>query len=249
MWIVFSRQISICEFQYISPITSQSKIIFISQGALPVLQVIEYELNNYNQIVDARRLPWSKKLQSIMFPCENVYVENPDNYSHKTPLFLQWSAFHVDFHVQKLIPLIHVTEYKKHVENRNFVELVRSFGGVNPLVLRRFLPDHNNELNELVMESIVLEILTEKVKQHKVVYLTSDLLDCVLIVNENWKNAFKRLFDSKVLMMINNTIAFTWMHEEYVKILKSVNGNFVNHVEYQMYAKPTYANNMLKGMI
>ncbi len=239
-WGVFTERLSYTEFVFIA-LDDEHEAKHVMRLNVryytPVLHVIEYDVIKYSdyvvEIVDGRRKPWSPELM-LMLEVHGDFQPNPVVFPRMSPLGTKWKLFDVYFHIQRLVePNTDVKLYYGYVLRKEWTALVRQFGNVNPLQLRRHLPDLVDEngrerVHPLVHEAFVLNNLSDCMKLCKKVWMTSEDVDGMLCPEDDtWNEVFHRLIDADVIRVCDGLIGFAWA----VDAMENLKGVKVEHKE------------------
>lgn len=155
----------------------------------PLLNAADYVIRlvgeNKAIIVDGKRKPWSRSLHNYYFePCPFYAEYDPKLYAKarvKDQDFYGWLEFDKLFHIQKLVPTVHVDQYVVYVKQGDFKSIVHVFGGcVDPTQLARFV----GPSSPLIAEAHVLRQLSTAMKKTKRVWLSTTDIQAVLYESE-----------------------------------------------------------------
>lgn len=186
LWGIFIARNSVIEYEFVDS-NEKHYIVKLANHPKITLRHVEYFVviygtQNYCLIIDGRLLL-------------------------TTPLEIK-ERFLTHFHHQLLIPNQPVDDFLKMATNREFEKLVYEFGSVDPLVLRRYLPDVGDKLNPLVVDAVLIEGLTAIMKKKRKVWLSN--VDISKWTTPDFVGVFQRLLEKNVIVMENNSVAFKW---------------------------------------
>lgn len=209
---VFTLRVSITRFRFRTSNSEEYYFVNVNNH-LPLLNHVLYTISPQEE--------WAEIL-------DGEYTHN-DNEEHK--------KFNVEFHVQRLVPSNPVCFFQSHVESGDFNWLVRVFGGVDPLQLRRFLPDVDAETpHPLVLEAVVMQFLAAKFCELRKVWMNQEEIK-YLMGDSKLAEACKRLIASGVIerrkTATADCIAFSWASEK----LRQCEGCVVQHSELEKMRK------------
>jgi hypothetical protein len=199
MWGIFTARLGLDKYTFVTAEGDEQEIIYYS-SPMPLLLGIEYCISKvYNdvQLVDGRRAPYSAEIHARYFPLSPFQPALSPDFIPRDAEAHKLFTFDVDFPIQSLVPSRDPRRYLHLVRKGAWKELVRDFGGVDPLALRRFTDDLL-----LVHEAIVLQMLTQAMKNTRRIWIPRTECDPVWMKNAPYWDAFVGLLQDGVVVQI-----------------------------------------------
>ena len=212
-WGIFTQRCSFFGFVF-----EGKRVTLSNLDHVPLLHTVSYQLSDITQIyvhiIDAKRLEWNENIRFRLYPSLPISATRSEREQNGLE---RWNFFDLEFHLQRLIPHRPVAEFTHYFypEGRNkpsklnLEGLVRNFGGVNPLTLRRLLPQEPG-LHPLVFEAHVLNLLTDAMKTCGRVWMKEANLQRILVQDDNYKRCLHNLVAVGVIETGELGLAFTW---------------------------------------
>jgi hypothetical protein len=219
MWGVFQSRQAVNRWIFREEGCAEDITVWASFYPPPLLRSVRYKLLKTRfgdtELLDAQRLPFAV-VQPLYFPtspgatvCTSEVIKRQQG---KPAAVLRWLRFDLEEVLQRLVPHRSAKLYFELVRAGDFTALVRGFGGVDPLVLRRF----RAVSEDLVQEAVLLAHLTALTVTHRTVWLSETQCVRILVENAAHQSAFRRLCDAGAVRMEVNSecLALAWAAEQ-----------------------------------
>lgn len=182
--VVFIKQIS---FETYEAQVDGKQIVVKLRNYSPIKHSVIYSAHDGIKdeliILDGKKKEWSKELHTLYIKSPHEFIQpfDIDKYKNCIPLhddFRKWVGFDEEFHLQKLVPNVPVSQFSALYKNGDFKDILYKIGGVAPHVLAKLL---NQKRDPLVLQAIVLEYITNTIKSDKTMWVPESKLGFLLV--------------------------------------------------------------------